>query len=47
MTIDVLVEALSPGGRSTSHQSPDKGGDDKKDNAKEWIKNQLRALASF
>ena len=48
MAIGVLVEALLPGGGgSASHsQNPDKG-DDKKENAKEWMQNKLKALASL
>ena len=46
MAISVLVEALLPGGGGTAAQG--KSGDNgKAENAKEWLRNKLKALASL
>ena len=47
MAIGVLVEALLPSGGSAAVQVPDKGETPGKDNADNWIRNKLKALANL
>ena len=47
MAIGVLVEALLPSGGSAPVQVPDKGETPGKDNADNWIRNKLKALANL
>ena len=46
MAIGVLVEALLPGGGGVAAQG-NCGGSGKPENAKEWLRNKLKALASL
>ena len=46
MAISVLVEALLPGGGGTAAQGKG-GGNGKPENAKEWLRNKLKFLASL
>ena len=45
MALGVLIEAILPSGGST-HQKPNKGNGNDSNNAKEFIKNKLKALAN-
>ena len=46
MVISVLVKVLFPGGGGTAAQGKG-GGNGKPENAKEWLRNKLKALASL